>query len=69
MSLPEKYLDTMKEMLGEDFQAYLDSFNDSRLYGLRVNTLKITTEEFLKISPFDLNPSTATERSPVNIIV
>ena len=56
MSLPEKYLDTMKEMLGEDFQAYLDSFNDSRLYGLRVNTLKITTEEFLKISPFDLKP-------------
>ena len=51
-----KYLDTMKEMLGEDFQAYLDSFNDSRLYGLRVNTLKITTEEFLKISPFDLKP-------------
>lgn len=56
MSLPEKYLDTMKEMLGEDFQAYLDSFNDSRLYGLRVNTLKITLEEFLKISPFDLKP-------------
>ncbi len=56
MSLPEKYLDTMKEMLGEDFQAYLDSFNDSRLYGLRVNTLKITPEEFLKISPFDLKP-------------
>ncbi len=56
MSLPEKYLDTMKEMLGDDFQAYLDSFNDSRLYGLRVNTLKITPNEFLKISPFDLKP-------------
>ena len=36
MSLPEKYLDTMKEMLGEDFQAYLDSFNDSRLYSRRI---------------------------------
>ena len=56
MSLPEKYLATMKEMLGEDYQAYLDSFNDSRLYGLRVNTLKISPEEFLKISPFKLKP-------------
>lgn len=48
MSLPEKYLDTMKQMLGNDFQAYIDSFNDNRLYGLRVNTLKITPEEFLR---------------------
>ena len=38
MSLPEKNLDTMKQMLGNDFQAYIDSFNDNRLYGLRVNT-------------------------------
>lgn len=56
MSLPESYLNTMKEMLGADFDAYLDSFNDSRLYGLRINTLKITPEEFLKISPFELKP-------------
>ena len=56
MSLPEKYLDTMKQMLGNDFQAYIDSFNDNRLYGLRVNTLKITPEEFLRISPFELKP-------------
>lgn len=56
MSLPEKYLESMKEMLKDDFQAYLDSFNDNRLYGLRVNTLKITPEEFLKISPFRLTP-------------
>jgi NOL1/NOP2/sun family putative RNA methylase len=54
--LPEKYLNTMKDMLGEEFQAYLDSFNDHRLYGLRVNTLKISPEDFLKISPFHLKP-------------
>lgn len=56
MSLPESYLTTMKEMLGADYEAYLESFNDSRLYGLRVNTLKITPEEFLKIAPFELKP-------------
>ncbi len=56
MSLPEKYLETMKEMLKDEFPAYLESFNDSRLYGLRVNTLKISPEEFLRISPFELKP-------------
>ena len=41
MSLPFKYTETMKAMLKEDYDAYLESFNDNRLYGLRVNTLKI----------------------------
>lgn len=56
MSLPSKYLESMKQLLKDDFQAYLDSFQDKRLYGLRVNNLKISPEEFLKISPFDLKP-------------
>ena len=46
----------MKELLGTDFDAYIESFNDSRLYGLRVNTMKISVEDFLKISPFKLTP-------------
>ncbi len=56
MNLPEEYLAAMKDMLGDEFEAYLDSFNDNRLYGLRVNTLKISPEDFLKISPFKLTP-------------
>lgn len=56
MSLPLKYLESMKELLKEDYDAYLESFHDNRLYGLRINTLKISPEEFLKISPFDLKP-------------
>lgn len=56
MNLPEKYLSTMHEMLGSEFEDYLESFNDSSLHGLRVNNLKISTEDFLKISPFDLRP-------------
>jgi len=56
MNLPNKYLESMKEMLGQDFDAYLKSFEDTRLYGLRVNNLKISTEDFLKISPFKLTP-------------
>ena len=56
MNLPEKYLNSMKDMLKDDFDDYLESFNDKRLYGLRVNNLKISTEDFLKISPFKLKP-------------
>lgn len=56
MNLPKKYLDTMKDMLKDEFDDYLESFNQNRLYGLRVNTLKITPEEFLRISPFKLTP-------------
>lgn len=56
MELPQKYLEAMKELLGDEFPAYLDSFNEKRLYGLRVNNLKISTEDFLKISPFKLTP-------------
>lgn len=56
MELPVKYTDKMKEMLGDEFDAYLESFSDQRLCGLRVNTLKISVEDFLKISPFELKP-------------
>lgn len=56
MNLPQKYLDTMKEMLGDEFEDFISSFEQERLFGLRVNTLKITPEEFLRIAPFDLKP-------------
>lgn len=35
----------MKDLLGDDYQAYLDSFEEPRIYGLRVNTLKWTPEQ------------------------
>lgn len=56
MNLPKEYTDAMKELLGGEFDAYLESFCDKRIYGLRVNNLKITVEDFLKIAPFALTP-------------
>lgn len=56
MQLPERYLDSMKELLGNEFDEYIQSFDEPRLYGLRVNTSKISVEDFLKISPFKLTP-------------
>lgn len=55
LRLPEKYKERMKELLGEEeFKAYIDSFEQKNFRGLRINTLKISTEEFEKISPFAL---------------
>ena len=56
MYLPEKFCDEMKRILGEEYEDYLASMDATRKYGLRVNTAKISVEDFLKISPFELTP-------------
>ena len=52
MKLPEEFLKRMQERLGEDFPAFLRSYENPPCKGLRVNTLKIGAEEFLKSAPF-----------------
>lgn len=56
MKLPEQFVEKMQGLMGEEFNSYLESYKKPRFYGLRVNTLKISVEEFLKISPFHLEP-------------
>ncbi len=56
MKLPEEFVNKMQGLMGEEFNSYLESYKKPRFYGLRVNTLKISVEEFLKISPFHLEP-------------
>ena len=52
--LPQSFLDSLKEILGEDYEAFLAGFDGQRQYGLRVNTLKMNLEEFERIAPFHL---------------
>lgn len=52
--LPEDYLALMKDLLKDSYDSYLQSFSKERSYGLRVNTSKISVEDFLKICPFSL---------------
>ncbi len=55
IKLPKDYTERMKRLLGqEEYETYINSFNDKNVRGLRVNTLKISPEEFEKISPFAL---------------
>lgn len=56
MELPVEFLEQMKQLLGEEYDAYIESYQAVREYGLRVNTLKVSPEEFAKISPFALEP-------------
>ena len=53
---PESFLKEMEELLGNDFPGFLSSSLEKPLSGLRVNTDRISVEDFLKISPFELEP-------------
>lgn len=54
MQLPETFARRMEEMLGEESTAFFAGYEKERVYGLRVNTAKITPEEFEKLAPFHL---------------
>lgn len=56
MKLPEKYLNNMKKLLKDDYQDYLACFDHPSFNGLRINTSKISVEDFITISPFDIKP-------------
>lgn len=56
MNLPIAFEEKMKDLLQDEYESYLQCYDEPRHYGLRVNTNKITVEEFLKISPWKLEP-------------
>ena len=56
MKLPLKYIETMKALLGAEYDAYLASFDEERFCGLRVNTLKLSAEEMAARGVFSLRP-------------
>ena len=56
MDLPVLFEEKMKRLLGPEYDNYLSCFNEPRHYGLRVNTSKISVEDFLKIAPWHLEP-------------
>lgn len=54
LKLPEAFLERMKEMLGTEFEDFAGSYKKERSFGLRVNTAKISCEEFEKLVPFEV---------------
>lgn len=52
--LPQNFLDRMKELLGDDFEEFVTSYDSKHLCGLRANTLKLTPERFSELFPAPL---------------
>lgn len=42
MNLPIKFEEKMKDLLQEEYEEYIKCYDEPRLYGLRVNTRKIS---------------------------
>lgn len=54
--LPQDFLDRMEQMLGEEYLAFLESYEKERYQSLRINTLKTDRQQFLEQAPFSLTP-------------
>ena len=56
LQLPVAFLIKMAGLLGEEYDAFLSSLYQPPRIGLRVNTLKITSDQFSRFFPFKLSP-------------
>ncbi len=56
MELPSAFAERMRQMLGDEYPAFRESYEKERSQGLRLNGLKTDREAFLKTSPFSLRP-------------
>lgn len=56
LNLPAEFLERMKHQLGTCYTAFLESYKLPPKRAIRVNTLKISVENFKKVTPFALSP-------------
>lgn len=56
MTLPMTFAQSMKDLLGEEYEAFLESYEKQPHSGLRVNEAKITPEQFSTCTPFEITP-------------
>lgn len=56
MELPKLFEDNMIELLGDEYENYKACLDKPMYHGIRINTMKISVDEFLKINPFHLKP-------------
>ena len=52
--LPEEFCTRMKEMLADEYQAFLESYDLPKYQSLRLNPLKKSPDEILRDLPFEL---------------
>ena len=54
--LPQEFLREMKALLGMEYDAYIESLAETWRPGLRVNGLKLSSDEFRDLVPWRLSP-------------
>lgn len=54
--LPEAFKQKMEGLLEAEYSAFLASYGEERHYGLRVNTLKLSVEQFRGLTRLELEP-------------
>ena len=59
--LPSAFLAEMEKLLGEEYPAYLESFEQPAASGIRLNTGRVDAEEWSRRSPFSGEPVPWTE--------
>lgn len=53
--LPQEFLDAMKDILKDEYDDFIKSYDEPKTTGLRINTLKINKEDFLNLNLFKLS--------------
>lgn len=56
INLPEAFLERMEELLGTEYEDFLESYRQERYYGLRRNPFRASAAEFERRMPFVLEP-------------
>lgn len=54
LNLPLPFKEKMKNLLQDEYDAFIESYHEEKKQGFRINTLKIPLNEFLKINPFTI---------------
>ena len=54
--LPIEFRERMQEMLGEEYEAFLQGYEKPRFHALRRNPLKIEEKDFLEKVPYEITP-------------
>lgn len=54
--LPKEFEERMQKMLGEEYPAFVASYDREKFQALRVNAGKVDVEQFVKDAPFALKP-------------
>ena len=57
MNLPEKYAQRMKKLLGEQYDDYVRSLDEPPVRAIKVNTTKISVDDFIRYSGLEVDRS------------